>query len=237
MMKKIKTAKKSKGTNKYYFTKETEKAIVDYIKEENIKKRNQIYESKIKYAFEKLVENVFNTFKFTYFDTSPLDIQKETVSHLVSNIHKFNIGKGKAFGYFSIVAKNYLIFHNNSNYKRYNQHVCISETPSETEICLQTNDSYHVDVETGEFMDSLVNHWEDNLQKIFSKQNDLKIASAVVELMRNVDRLEDFNKKMLYLYIREMTSCKTQQITKVINKMKVHQKLFMKNYLNNGSVV
>ncbi len=104
--------KKRRGRNKkekIYFSKKTEDAIVEYNTEEDVVKRNEIYETKIKFSFEKLVENIFNTFKFTYFDNSPLEIQKETVSHLVTNINKFQAGKGKAFSYFSIVAKNYLV--------------------------------------------------------------------------------------------------------------------------------
>ena len=231
--------KRRRGRNKkekIYFSKKTEEAIVEYNAETCDKKRNEIYENKIKFSFEKLVENIFNTFKFTYFDNSPLEIQKETVSHLVSNIHKFQAGKGKAFSYFSIVAKNYLIFHNNNNYKRFNQHVDISETPSESSVCLQTEDAHHKDVQTQEFMKLIVNYWEANITKIFNKQKDLNIAYAVIELFRNCERIENFNKKTLYLYIRELSNCKTQQITKVINKMKSYQNLVMRNYSNRGTL-
>ncbi len=231
--------KKRRGRNKkekIYFSKKTEDAIIEYNNEEDEIKRNYIYENKIKFSFEKLVENIFNTFKFTYFDNSPIEIQKETVSHLVTNIHKFQAGKGKAFSYFSIVAKNYLIFHNNNNYKRFNQHVDISETPSESSVCLQTEDAHHKDVQTQEFMKLIVNYWEANITKIFNKQKDLNIAYAVIELFRNCERIENFNKKTLYLYIRELSNCKTQQITKVINKMKSYQNLVMRNYSNRGTL-
>jgi len=231
--------KKRRGRNKkekIYFSKKTEDAIIEYNSEDDQHKRNEIYETKIKFSFDKLVENIFNTFKFTYFDNSPLEIQKETVSHLVTNIHKFQAGKGKAFSYFSIVAKNYLIFHNNNNYKRFNQHVDISETPSESSVCLQTEDAHHKDIQTQEFMKLIVNYWELNLSKIFNKQKDLNIAYAVIELFRNCERIENFNKKTLYLYIRELSNCKTQQITKVINKMKSYQTIVMKNYSHKGTL-
>ena len=231
--------KKRRGRNKkekIYFSKKTEEAIIEYNSETDNVKRNEIYETRIKYSFDKLVENIFNTFKFTYFDNSPLEIQKETVAHLVSNIHKFEAGKGKAFSYFSIVAKNYLIFHNNNNYKRFNQHVDISETPSESSVCLQTEDAHHKDIQTQEFMKLIVNYWEANITKIFNKQKDLNIAYAVIELFRNCERIENFNKKTLYLYIRELSNCKTQQITKVINKMKSYQNLVMRNYSNRGTL-
>lgn len=231
--------KKRRGRNKkekIYFSRKTEDAIIEYNNQEDETIRNEIYETKIKFSFEKLVENIFNTFKFTYFDNSPIEIQKETVSHLVTNIHKFQAGKGKAFSYFSIVAKNYLIFHNNNNYKRFNQHVDISETPSESSVCLQTEDAHHKDIQTQEFMKLIVNYWEANVNKIFNKQKDLNIAYAVIELFRNCERIENFNKKTLYLYIRELSNCKTQQITKVINKMKSYQNLVMRNYSNRGTL-
>ena len=231
--------KKRRGRNKkdkIYFSKKTEDANIEYNNEEDDARRNEIYETKIKFSFDKLVENIFNTFKFTYFDNSPQEIQKETVSHLVTNIHKFQAGKGKAFSYFSIVAKNYLIFHNNNNYKRFNQHVDISDTPSESSVCLQTEDAHHKDVQTQEFMKLMVNYWECNITKIFNKQKDLNIAYAVIELFRNCERIENFNKKTLYLYIRELSNCKTQQITKVINKMKSYQNIVMRNYSHRGTL-
>jgi hypothetical protein len=231
--------KRRRGRNKkekIYFSKATEEAIVLYNGEQDVNIRNNIYENKIRYSFEKLVENIFNTFKFTYFDNSPLEIQRETVSHLVINMHKFQAGKGKAFSYFSIVAKNYLIFHNNTNYKRFNQHVDISETPGESSVCLQTEDAHHKNVQTQELMKLLMNYWEKNISKIFNKEKDLNIAYAVIELFRGCDRLETFNKKTLYLYIREISGCKTQQVTKVINKMKSYQNFVMQNYLNRGFI-
>jgi len=221
--------------DKIYFSKATEEAIIEYNKETDLDIRNKIYNERIKFSFEKLVENIYNTFKFTYFDCGPLDVQRETVTHLVSNIHKFQEGKGKAFSYFSIVAKNYLIFHNNNNYKRFNQHVDISDTPTEDAVCLQSDDSYHEDVQTKEFMSILIKFWEDNINKIFKKPKDLNIAYAVLELYRNCDRIESFNKKTLYLYIREMSDCKTQQITKILNKMKSHQLSVVKNYQKYGT--
>jgi hypothetical protein len=231
-----KSKTKKVSVEKMYFTKETEDAIIRFNKEEDIQKRNAIYEKYIQRAFEKLVENVFNTFKFSYFEVGPLEVQKETLSHLVANIHKFEEGKGKAFSYFSIVAKNYLIFNNNSNYKRYNQQVDISEENEENTVRLQTSDTYQKDRENEEFIKMMVDYWDENIKKIFPKSRDLKIAEAVVELFRNSDRLDYFNKKALYLYIREISSCKTQQITKIINKMKEYQDKITRKYVEDGFI-
>ena len=106
----------------YYFTQETEDAIILYNKEENPVIRNVIYNKHIDYPFDKLAENIIHTFKFYYFDVSPNEVKHEVVSFLVMNMHKFKEGKGKAFSYFSVVAKNYLILNNNANYKKYKTH-------------------------------------------------------------------------------------------------------------------
>jgi len=234
-----KRGRKSKNggtSDKMYFTQETEDSIIKYNATENLQDREVIYNTKIKYPFEKLVENIFNTFKFSYFETGPLDVQKETVSHLVSNMHKFEAGKGKAFSYFSIIAKHYLIALNNSVYKRRNQHVEIGEEHDEHTVQLQTEDTHHKDEEMREFINLMIRFWENNVGKIFTKQRDLDIANAVIELFRSSDRIDAFNKKALYLYIREISACKTQQITKVINKMKQYQNNISRSYTNQGSI-
>jgi hypothetical protein len=233
-----KRGKRSSNTSisKMYFTKDTEDSIIKYNNTTDSQIREDIYNTKIKHPFEKLVENIFNTFKFSYFEIGPLDVQKETVAHLVSNIHKFEAGKGKAFSYFSIIAKHYLIALNNSTYKRRNQHVEISEEHDENTVQLQTEDKHYKDAEMHEFMELMIKFWENNVGKIFTKQRDLDIANAVIELFRSSDRIDAFNKKALYLYIREISSCKTQQITKVINKMKQYQNNISRSYLNQGSI-
>lgn len=229
-------AKSNSKLQKNYFTQETEDAIIEFNKSTDLNYRNELYNTKIKFAFEKIAENIFNTFKFSYCDSTPINIQQEVVSHLISNIHKFKSGKGKAFSYFSIVAKNYLIAHNNTNYKSANKHVNISDTVSEDTVCLQVEDEYYSDVQNKELVELIINYWEEHVTKVFTKPKDLNIAYAVIELLRNCDRIENFNKKTLYLLIREISDCKTQQITKILSKMKVHQKTIMKHYYDNGTL-
>jgi hypothetical protein len=147
----------------------------------------------------------------------------------------FKEGKGKAFSYFSIVAKNHLILKNNSNYKRWKQTSLISEMP---ETWNPENDFYDTEMgdEYMEFRDLMLEFWEKNLTVIFTKKRDIQIADAVLELFRRSQYIENFNKKHLYLLIREMTDCKTHYITKVVNEMKQHQVKMLNDYLENGKI-
>jgi len=233
---KVRKTRRKKSPGMIYFSQDTEDAIIEFNKTEDRERREELYNTRIKYPFDKLVENIFNTFKFSYFETGPLEVQRETVAHLVANIHKFEAGKGKAFSYFSIIAKHYLIALNNSTYKRFNQHVDISEERDEHTIQLQSEDKHYKEVEMQEFMKLMVMFWENNVNKIFTKERDLVIAQAVIELFRQTQNISMFNKKALYLYIREISCCKTQQITKILNRMKQYQINITKSYINDGIV-
>jgi hypothetical protein len=193
-----------KRKNKIYFSQDTENAIIKYNKSSDPVERNKIYVESIQYPFEKLAENILNTFKFSYFDVPKSDIQMEVVSTLIEKIHMFQEGKGKAFSYFSIVAKNHLILKNNGNYKRFKKTTPISEMP---ESWNPQNDFHEVELgeELNEFKDLMLKYWDINLTRVFTKKRDIQIADAVLELFRRSKYIENFNKKHLYLLIREMT--------------------------------
>jgi len=112
-----------KKKRKVYFGQEVQDAVVEYNSSNDDNERNIIYGTRIHKAFDKLAENIINTFKFTYFDYGFEDIKHEVVAFMVMNMHKYDHTKGsKAFSYFSVVAKNYLILHNNNNYKKLKTH-------------------------------------------------------------------------------------------------------------------
>lgn len=223
-------------TSNVYFTPETEAAIIAYNKSDDPREKDRIYNENIQQAFFKIAENVYNTFKFSYADVSPLEIQKQAISHMVANIDKYEPGKGKAFSYFSIVAKNWFILDNNTTYKRFKKHVEICEQSGEAGEFVVEPEHEKQESETREFIALMVEYWDKNIGKLFTKEKDLAIANAVVEIFRNSDRIDVYNKKALYLYIREIADCPTQKITKVINKMKATQRNITEEYLNKGSI-
>ena len=212
--------KAKKGSSRYYFTMDTEKAIIRYNEaEDKPRLRNKIYNEHIRKAFEKLAENIIHTFKFYYFDVSSEEVKHEVVSFLVMNMHKFKEGKGRAFSYFSIVAKNYLILNNNKNYK-------MGKIHSEMDVLdYKRNTQQEKATETSQesstlFIDELHRFWDTNLTNIFRRDKDIRVADSVLHIFRIKENIENFNKKALYILIREMTGSNTQHITRIINVMK-----------------
>lgn len=233
--------KKEKKVSIMYFTPDTEKAIIEYNSTDDTAIRNKIYTERIQYAFEKIAENIFNTFKFSYNEVCPLRVQQEAVTHMVSNISKYNPvkGAGRSFGYFSIVAKNWFILSNAANYKRFKTHTEIIDEPGTTthgEFIIHPEHSTS-DRDNQEFVQLLVKYWDDHLDTFFQKPRDKHIAGAVVDLFRHCNRIELFNKKALYLYIREHSGCHTQNITKIINNMLFNYGILRREYLSTGTIV
>jgi hypothetical protein len=220
-----------------YFTLATEDAIVAYNSTEDPREKDRIYNESIQGAFNKIAENVYNTFKFSYADVSPLEIQKQAISHMVANIGKYEKGKGKAFSYFSIVAKHWFILDNNTTYRRFKKHVEICEQAGDAGEFVVEPEHEKQETETKEFIKLMVDYWDKNVGRFFTKERDLRIANAVIEIFRNADRIDVFNKKALYLYIREIANCQTQHITKVINRMMTPQDTIRKEYLTTGNIL
>ena len=226
-------AKKKKAKRKVYFGMEVQDAIVRYNALDPEKcqlERNKIYEEEIHKAFDKLCENIINTFKFEYFDDVYIDVKNEVISFLVMNIHKYDHTKGsKAFSYFSVVAKNYLILHNNANYKKYKTHYDISALSN---VSSKSDKNEFLD----EFLNDMIIYFEQNILNIFKNKTDIDVAYAIIELFKNRDGIENFNKKSLYILIREMTDVNTSQITKVTNVFKKYYKKLLIKYDKYGTL-
>ena len=224
-----------KSKNKQYFTKDTEDAIIEYNSTSEQRIKDLVYRDRIKPAFDKLAEIVYNKWKFSYFDDDPQDVMAEVVAFMIEKIHMYKAGKGKAFSYFTIVARNYLILNNNANYKRYKDTDIMSSLPDsfDTENNWKeedTNNEYRV------FNKRMLAYWDEHLENYFPKKRDMQIADAILELFRRADYVENFNKKSLYLLIREMTGHPTHYITKVVTKMKEKQLELYNQFMDEGDI-
>lgn len=224
------TQKKRKprtGKNKIYFGPEVDQSIIKYNDSTDPEERSKIYEREIKRALDKLVENTIHTYKFYYTDNQELStIQHEAVTFLIEKLPNFTKEKGKAFSYFSIVAKNYFILQNEKNFKKLTQHDKIETHSDSVKISVTASD----DVNLIHFIDEFVDYWDANMEYCYEKKVDRAVASAVIELFRRRESLEIFNKKALYIYIREMTVASTQQITRVVASLKEKYRKMYEDY-------
>ena len=178
-----------KPSKKQYFTIVTEKAIVAFNKETDQRLRNKVYREHIDYPFNKLVENIYHTFRFSYFDDPYEDVKAEVVAVLNEKIHIL---------------------------KARTDTTAIDESRN-LQVEMSRNDYQE---SLNDFVTLWADWYESNLNMIFSHKRDIMIADTILEIFRMRDNIENFNKKALYILIRERTGLKTQNITKVINIMR-----------------
>ncbi len=228
--------KRGRKSKRLYFTEDTELAIVEYLASEDQVERNKIYNSRIHYSFYKLAENLIHTFKFYYTEVDDLeDLKHEVICFLLEKLHYFKVGKGKAFSYFSIVGKNYLILYNNKNYAKKKKKADLLDVDTDDTI-LNEFDRQVVKGEKVEFLDLFIIYMDVKMHRMFKKSDEIKVADAVLTIFKKREHLEIFNKKAIYIFIREITGEETPIITKVVKKMKGEYQKCYSQYLEIGYI-
>jgi hypothetical protein len=230
---------KKKPTNSnYYFTQETEDAIIRYNASSDPVYRSRLFSKELYYPFYKMIENIIHTFKFYYMDVESVeDLKHEVMSILVEEkLGGFNPENGaKAFSYFQTIIKRWLIQYNNNNYKK------LKKVGSFDEV----HDSYESNVEDlnmskihiSSMVDNFVEDCYANFEELFPKEQDKPVADAVLTLFKARHDVEIFKKKALYIYIREITECETPTVTRVINKLRDQFILINRSYIEKGITV
>ena len=221
-----------------YFTLDTQEAILEYRKETSQVKRDQIFNERIYYAFYKLAENIIHTFKFYYTEVDNIDeLKHEVIAFLLEKLHLYDQSKGKAYSYFGTIAKRYLIVYNNNNYKRLKGKAPVDDVETDKTITNELLLSRPDDLETTSFIELFIQKIDDNLLELFPKPQEARVGDAILELFKRRENIDIFNKKALFIYIKEITDAPTPVITKVIKVLKEIYKEMLNDYLEKGTEI
>lgn len=221
-------AKRAKKSN-VYFTKITELAIIGYNKTDSTVRREKIYRRFIYPAFMKLAENLINKMKPDYIDSSFHDLQTDLVTFLTARLDKFNPNAGKAYSYYTRTSFNYLIAENQKGYAKLKQDTQTLDIDEQRNIMTEIHNS-EMQETIHYFMDAYIAYCYDNLNYIFNNSTDIHVADSILHIFETRENIEDFNKKALYIFIRERTGLETTNITRVIKTLKQIYETKFKEY-------
>lgn len=217
-----------KESSRNYFTKETEEYIVKYNNSTDPDERQKIFTDHLYYPFYKLAECIIHTFKFYNTDVDQIEDLKCDIVRMIyeEKIDKFNPGRGtKAYSYFGTIIKRWLIAYNIKNYNLKKKTVPIEYYTDNSGEDLEVEITPTISLSG--FMDNWVAETYANLTELFPDQRDRVVADAVLTMFRTRQDLEVFQKKALYVYLREITGCETVYLTKVVLRLK---ELFYEKY-------
>ena len=214
----------------HYFTKVHENAIIQYTKTNCIKERTELYVNWIGPALNEMVDKIVFTYKFTNLPNIDY-LRDECKIWLMTILDKYDPSKGsKAFSYFSVITKNWFIHKVKKQQKRNYREVDYGNiSKSHEEEFLSTNQSYVTDREEYEFWKLFyeeLKSWDTSQMK----DNDLKVYKAIVILFESKEDIQIFNKKAIYLYLREITGLNTKQIVNSLKKFRLKYSNFKQSW-------
>jgi len=222
--------KRSRQKKVNYFTKFHEDAILEYIASEDNQHRNELYKNIIQPVFVEMINKIVFTYKFTSLPNVD-SLKNECEMHLVTILSNFDPSKGsKAFSYFSVITKNWFIAKVKKTAIQLRREAGYDEISKQVELDkLSIYNTYDNERNKREFMEYLwveIRRWE----KQNLKENERKILEAIKILFTDADTIEIFNKKAIYLYIREITNLNTKQVLNSLNKFRIEYATFKKKW-------
>ena len=217
---------KNRRRKNHYFTKEHEDAIVKYANTRDLRVRTELYIKWIQPAFDQMVDKIIYTYRFTSLPNISY-LRDECKIFLTTILDKYDPDRGsKAFSYFSVITKNWFIHKVKKTQKRNRTEVYMEDMLNELEEeCISKEKTYNdvrEDVEFWNFLHKEIDTWDN----FMLKENERKVLLAVKILFESADTIEIFNKKAIYLYLREITGLNTKQVVNNLNKLRKRYRVF-----------
>lgn len=222
--------------NTMYFGDAVEEAIVEYNTSDNPTHKEKVFTKVIYPALSKLAENQIFAKKFHEYGYNTYEDKKhECVIHLHSRLEKYNLTKGSAFSYFNRISINWIWAEMKKIKEERQFKGDIEEIDLKRNVLNEVSTTDHL-----EELEDFCHKWSEwgitHLDHLFLSNREKQIAEAIYNLFKNVKSLDIYNKKALYIMVREQVEVKTQYITDVIKVLKPLQKAMYSDYKKNGTV-
>ncbi len=204
-----------------YWGEDQESAVVEFNTNADIDEKHKVFVDVIEPAFRKLVENIYYTYNFNKILWDREQIEHEVMTHLYEKLSKFDISKNKkSFSYFGTITKNWMIQRCNADKnKRFidddNQDIIVQN------ISIHAYEEDEVGRHNEEFISEIIGDFDDWDAKENYTRDDFAVLEIVNDILKNYERFNIYNKKQLYVYIREATDLPSRKITKSLKKIKL----------------
>jgi hypothetical protein len=229
-----------KRTQKIYFGEEQEQAVVRYLESESESEKNKIFNEYLREPLIIMVESIIRRYKLYRKDLEFADIHADTMSFLMTKISKFDHTKNhKAYSYFGTICKNYLMGAIQKDAKETNRSISYDDISTDLEESL--DHSYVIDDVHIDYKDVIVKfiiQLENFMEEEELTDNEQKLGYALIEIFSNFEKIfqigdgNKFNKNLILLSLREMTSLSTKEIRVSLKKYKRVYEGLMIGFIN-----
>jgi hypothetical protein len=231
---------RKKNPNNNYFHEGVEEAILLYNKSESELERNRLFLI-IYPALAKISEVMYNKVKPMYMDGEIDEIMMDCTCYLSERLYRVKEGKGKAFSYMTVCARNYYIFHNTKGYTGTKRTLKLDQLNENWDIADDSPQRLDEIEHTSGVLHAFADYLELNQNKLTtaSARKFVPVLTEVIKLMRNVDSLEDFNRRNIMNGLTTIDGKHVDRhyITKVFNRISSHYDTFRKEWDRTGKPI
>ena len=228
--------KRSKGTSpKMYFGIDEHNSIVEFQATEDLAVKEKIYVEKILPAFDKLAENLIFIHGFAKQHASYEDLKNDCVTFLYETLHKFDASRGtKAFSYFNVVAKNWLIIQSKKKTKITKRQVSLEEILTLSEEDINSVQTYNVvppqdqKIIKEQAMEDLFKMME-KIKSRLNGENEIACINAIITLFAKIDDLDLLNKRAIFVYLRDLSNLNPKKLSVAMSIIRKHYKELSKS--------
>ena len=232
MLKKVKRKIKRKpgGGGHMYFSDDTQAAIVMFQGEDDTKRQHEIYIKSIHSAFDSLVENLILVYGFSNPGEPIEELKSDCISFLYSSMHKWSPDKGtKAFSYFNVVAKNFLICNSRKSIKRTKRYLSMDHPELLSIEQTEEVESYAIAQAPDEVL--IEKDRRDEIRKVLSEiekrvmsESEVACIKAIIAVFEKIDDLDFLNKRALRIYVRDISGLTSKKLSIAMTSIRGHYK-------------
>ena len=231
---------RKKNTTNNYFHEGVEEAIKLYNKAETERERNRLF-SIIYPALSKVSEVFYNKIKPTYIEGEPMEIQMDCIQYLTERLFRIKEGKGKAFSYMTVCARNFYIFHNTKGYKDIQKTVSLDYLNENWDIADDSQQRLEEMEAAASLLNAFTNYLEENKQGLYNNntKKSVHMIDAIIDLLRSGDTLENFNRRDIMNDLVEVNGIVVDRhyVTKMFNRITMHYEAFRKEWNKTGKPI
>lgn len=232
MLKKVKVKiKRRPGTTGHmYFSDDTQAAIVNLQGEKDIKRQHEIYLELIHPAFDTLVENLILVYGFSNPGGSVEELKSDCISFLYNSMHKWSPEKGtRAFSYFNVVAKNFLICNSRKSIKRTKRYLSMDHPELLSMEQVEEVESYAIAPAPDDVL--IEKDRRDEIRKVLAEiekrslsESETACIKAIIAVFEKIDELDFLNKRALRIYVRDISGLTSKKLSVAMTSIRGHYK-------------
>lgn len=218
---------KKKTTNQY-FHQGVEDSIHLYNETDDERERNKLF-SIIYPALCKISEVWYNKIKPTYVNMESEEMQMDCVTFLLEKLPMIKEGKGKAFSYLTVTARNYYIMHNQIAYKQRLRGYSLEGMSESFDVEDIPSDRVEEMEWNGKLFDSFMEYVDENFDNMFPAQKQKIFAIPFLQKIKSFQFADEINRRNILNELAEETGIERGIVTKHVNRIASYYSTF-KNY-------